>query len=248
VQNNLFVLPVGEDGRWLRYHHLFGEFLRAQYEKERPDQVEGLLRRIAEVYTEREEWARAYSLYSKIKDNTTTAQLVEKAGTSLIRNAQFAILAKWIEALPVEILESHPTLISHKGTILLIQGQVEKSLEYLNRAEAAQREKNDRPGLARTLSRRSTAQRYLGKYQDSIRDGLEVLELSEGEVEARSVQAEACRSVGISLQYQGQLNEAYEKLYQSLLLYQSIQDEQNTAMVLMDLGICCQYQGDTGKV
>ncbi len=47
VQNNLFVLPVGEDGRWLRYHHLFGEFLRAQFEKERPEQLDALLRRIA---------------------------------------------------------------------------------------------------------------------------------------------------------------------------------------------------------
>jgi LuxR family maltose regulon positive regulatory protein len=128
VQNNLFVLPVGEDGRWLRYHHLFGEFLRAQFEKEKPDQVEGLLRRVAHVYTEREEWVHAYSLYNRIGDNSATADLIEKAGTTLIRNAQFAFLAKWLEALPVEVLESRPSLISHKGTILLIQGQVEKSL------------------------------------------------------------------------------------------------------------------------
>jgi LuxR family maltose regulon positive regulatory protein len=245
VQNNLFVLPVGEDGRWLRYHHLFGEFLRAQFEKERPDQVEALLRRIAQVYTEREEWARAYSLYNRIRDNSATAGLVEKAGPALVRNAQIAVLAKWIDALPVEILDSHPSLISHKGAVLLIQGQVEKSLEYLNRAEAAQRENNDRSALAHTLARRATAQRYMGKYLASIRDGLEALELSEGEAELRPIQADAYCTVGISLQHQGQLNEAHEKLDQSLLLYQSVQDEQNTAMVHMELGICCQYQGDT---
>jgi len=51
---------VGEDGRWLRYHHLFGEFYAPNFEKERPGQLEDLLRRIAIVYTEREEWARAY--------------------------------------------------------------------------------------------------------------------------------------------------------------------------------------------
>ena len=37
-----------------------------------------------------------------IGDNSATADLIEKAGTSLIRNAQFALLAKWLDALPVE--------------------------------------------------------------------------------------------------------------------------------------------------
>jgi LuxR family maltose regulon positive regulatory protein len=245
VQNNLFVLPVGKEGRWLRYHHLFGEFLRTQFEREKPEQLETSLRRIAHVYILREEWAQAYSLYSRIGDNFAIAELVEKAGTSLIRNAQFALLAKWLDALPVEILDTHPNLISHKGTVFLIQGQVEKSLAYLNRAEAVQRENNDRPGLARTLARRATAQRFLGNYQGSIQDGLEALELSKGQAELRIVQAEANRAVGESLNYQGQLSEAYEKLERSLLLYQAVKDNQNTAMVHMELGTCCQYQGNT---
>jgi len=245
VQNNLFVLPVGEDGRWLRYHHLFGEFLRAQFEKEKPDQVEGLLRRIAHVYTEREEWVHAYSLYNRIGDNSATADLIEKAGTTLIRNAQFAFLAKWLEALPVEVLESRPSLISHKGTILLIQGQVEKSLEYLNRAEIAQRENNDRSGLARTLDRRATAHRYRGNYQASIRDGLEALELSEGDEDLRSVRAGAFRSTGVSLYYEGQLVKSNGMLNQSLVLFQALKDDQNIALVHMELGVCCQFQGNT---
>ncbi|OGN95081.1 MAG: hypothetical protein A2Z71_11075, partial [Chloroflexi bacterium RBG_13_50_21] len=245
IHNNLFVLPVGEDGRWLRYHHLFGEFLRAQFEKERPNQLQDLLRKIAHVYTEREEWARAYSLYSRIGDTSATAELIEKAGTSLIRNAQFAILAKWLDALPVETLESHPSLISHKGTVLLIQGQMEKSLEYLNRAEIAQREKNDRSGLARTLDRRAIVHRYRGNYQASIQDGIEALELSEGDEELRSVRAGAFRSTGVSLYHQGQLEKANEMLNQALQLFQGLKDDQNIALVHMELGICCQYQGNT---
>ena len=245
VQNNLFVLPVGEDGKWLRYHHLFGEFLRAQYEKERPDQLESLLRRMAVVYTEREDWGRAHTLYTRIKDHTSIADLVEKAGTALIRNAQFAILAKWIDELPIEVLDARPSLLSQKGTVLLVQGQVEKSLEYLNRAETAQREYQDRSGLARTLARRATAQRYLGEYQASIVDGLEAIKFSEGQAALRSVMADACSAVGVSLNHQGQLNEANEMLDRSLSLFQSVQDEQNTAMVQMELGICCQYQGKT---
>ena len=245
VQNNLFVLPVGEEGKWLRYHHLFGEFLRAQFEKEKSDQLEALLRRLAAVYTEREDWGRAYSLYNRIKDTSAIADLIEKAGTSLIRNAQFAILAKWIDELPVEVIDSRPGLLSQKGTVLLIQGQVEKSLDYLNRAQITQRECHDYSGLARTLARRATALRYLGKYQASIHDGLEAIKLSEGDAALRSARADACCAVGVSLHHQGQLGEAITMLERSLSLYQSLQDEQNSAMVHMELGICCQYEGKT---
>jgi len=245
VQNNLFVLPVGEAGNWLRYHHLFRDFLQAQYEKENPSEVGNLLRRIAAVYIQREDWARAYSIYQRIGDVPAITDLVEKAGTSLIRGSQFATLAKWIDALPAESLDSHPSLISHKGTVLLIQGQVEKSLEYLNQAEVDQRSANDRLGLARTLARRAAAQRYLGDYQASVTDGSEALALSEGDGELRSVQAEACRAMGVSLYHQGKLNKAYEKLNQSLSLFQSLNDEPDVALVQMELGICCQYQGDT---
>jgi LuxR family maltose regulon positive regulatory protein len=245
VQNNLFVLPVGEHGKSLRYHHLFREFLQAEFMKEMPDQLEPLLRRMAQVYSEREEWARSYSLYNRIGDNSATATLVEKAGPDLIRNAHFAILAKWIDALPIEILDSHPSLISHKGTVLLIQGQVEKSLEYLNRAEAAQRENNDWSNLAHTLARRATAQRYMGKYQASIHDGMEALKICEGKTKLRPVQADAYCVVGISLQHLGEIDDAHQKLDRALSLYKTNQDEQNTAMVHMELGICCQYQGNT---
>lgn len=245
IQNNLFVLPVGEDGKWLRYHHLFGDFLKAQFEKERPGQLEDHLRRIAAVYTEREEWARAYSIYTHLGDNTSTAELIERAGTSLIRNAEFALLARWLDALPVETLDSRPSLVSHKGTVLLIQGQVEKSLEYLSRAEIAQRENHDAAGLARTLARRATAHRYRGSYQDSIRDGMEAIQLSKGSVDSSSVQAEACRSVGASFNYLGKLDQAQEMLERSLNLYHSIQDLQNIAMAHLDLGVCYQYQGNS---
>jgi LuxR family maltose regulon positive regulatory protein len=245
VQNNLFVLPVGEHGNSLRYHHLFGEFLKAQFEKEMPSELEPLLRQIAQVYSKREDWVRAYSLYQRIGDNAATASLVEKAGPDLIRNAQFSMLAKWIDTLPSEILDSHPSLISHKGTVLLIQGQVENSLEYLNQAEVIQRKNNDWANLAHTLARRATAHRFLGKYQASIQDGMEALKICEGQTKLRLVQADAYCMVGISLQHLGELEDARQKLDRALSLYEANQDAQNTAMVHMELGICCQYQGNT---
>ena len=61
-QNNLFVLPVGEDGRWLRYHHLFRDFICEQIERERPEEVPAILSHLQLAYEAMGEWSRAHQI------------------------------------------------------------------------------------------------------------------------------------------------------------------------------------------
>src|SRR5574339_392665 len=46
LEKNLFVLPLGADGRWLRYHPLFREFLQTRLREERPKEVTRILERM----------------------------------------------------------------------------------------------------------------------------------------------------------------------------------------------------------
>src|SRR5262249_60133173 len=39
---NLFVVPLDEERRWWRYHHLFADLLRARLERARPQRIPGL--------------------------------------------------------------------------------------------------------------------------------------------------------------------------------------------------------------
>ena len=39
LRGNLFVLPVGEKGVWLRYHHLFCDFLQTKMSQSYPDET-----------------------------------------------------------------------------------------------------------------------------------------------------------------------------------------------------------------
>ena len=58
--SNLFVLPIGEERIWLRYHHLFREFLRSRILKDRPQEAEKILARLADVYKQRGELEHTY--------------------------------------------------------------------------------------------------------------------------------------------------------------------------------------------
>ena len=63
---NLFALPVGPGGKWLRYHPLFQEFLQERMREDEPEKVEAILLCLAEAYKERQEWEKAYRHLSPV--------------------------------------------------------------------------------------------------------------------------------------------------------------------------------------
>jgi ATP/maltotriose-dependent transcriptional regulator MalT/DNA-binding SARP family transcriptional activator len=243
LQNNLFVLPVGEDGRWIRFHHLFRDFLQARLEQEYPDQKETILRKISQVYAERGEWEKVFSICQRIGDVRMTAQMIEKAGTQLISNGRMSILNDWLNSIPGDLLATYPALLSIKGVLLASQGKGEQSLALLHRAVQAQRANKEFANLALTLVRRATAYRFQGRYQESNDDALEALNLAKSDPGLRLQKAEALRTLGINLYYLGRLNDAIDRYTQSLGIYEALGDQQNIAMLLMELGLVFMNTG-----
>lgn len=237
LQNNLFILPVGDDGRWIRYHHLFRDFLQACLEQEAPEAKNLILRQVAVVHSERGDWEKAYAILQRLNDLAASAALIEMAGSALLKNGRLVTLAGWIDNLPNEVLAARPALLSLRGAVAVMQGQVEHGIALLNQAESTQRAGDDYPGLARTLARRAVAQCFLGKYQVSLEDADQALLLAEQSANLGSVQAEALRASGVCLYQLGQLNAATERLMQSLKFYNQLEDRQNIAMVLMEMGM-----------
>jgi LuxR family maltose regulon positive regulatory protein len=243
LRNNLFALPVEDKGTWLRYHHLFQDFLQARLAQERPDEETRILQRLAAVYAERHEWEKAHALYRRLDDVASTADLIELAGPSLVKGGRLTTLSEWLDALPTEIIASRPGLLSLHGMVAVMLGEMERGLSLQNQAEAAFRAAGDRPHLTRTLVRRSTDHRLLGNYQASLADADEALALADGDESLRDVRAEALRARGISLYHMGQVVEAIEWLAQSLAAYHALGDEQRVAMLLMELGMAHERAG-----
>jgi LuxR family maltose regulon positive regulatory protein len=247
LQRNLFILPVEDERTWLRYHHLFRDFLQAILAQEQPNERDRVLRRLADVYAERRQWEKAHSSYQRLGDAAATADFIEKVGPLLAQNGRLLLLAEWLDALPGKTMAPRPGLFSLRGIVAVMLGEVERGLQLLNKAEAGFRNAGDWPQLADTLVRRATAHRFRGDYQASLADSDEALSLTEGQGSLNPVHAKALRSRGLSLYWMGALDAAIECLEQSLNAYIALNDKEDGALLLTELGMAYRNAGRYGQ-
>ncbi len=246
-QRNLFVLPVGEDGATLRYHHLFQDFLQKRLAEEHPNEEGLILERLATFYKEQHAWEKAHQLYQRLANRPAIADLIEQAGQLLLNAGRVQLLASWLADLPDGFINTRPALLSVKGEVLSRQGEVAQALILFNQAERALHKGSDALHLSYTLVRRAVAQRLLGDYQASVADADQVLQLMEKQInqpqESLFVKALALRCKGFSLRLAGELNDSIIFLQQALDVFQTLDDQQNRADALIDIAVVHSLRG-----
>jgi LuxR family transcriptional regulator, maltose regulon positive regulatory protein len=241
LARNLFAVAVGDDGSWVRYHHLFQEFLHKQLVQEYPDDETLILQRMAAFYADQKEWEKAHRYYQKLGDLPATAALIERAGPSLLQRGRFLLLAAWLDSLPQELLQNHSNLLSIQGDALARKGEVQQALLVLDRAQSALKAAGDQLDLAQTLVRRAIVYRLLGDYPHSLADSDQALALlganEDRQRERLAVKAHALLSKGMSLLATGQFPESIAALKEAMQINQMLDDVTGTATVAMELAI-----------
>lgn len=136
VENsNLFVIPLDEERRWYRYHHLFSDLLRNQLVQNYPDQVP-LLHQRASGWLEAQDYLEDAVRHAfAAKDDQRAASLVEKSARELLHLSKYSLLSMWIEALPDDLVKSRPWLCVYKSWTRHWAGLREGGERYLDYAE-----------------------------------------------------------------------------------------------------------------
>jgi ATP/maltotriose-dependent transcriptional regulator MalT/two-component SAPR family response regulator len=241
--NNLFVLPVGSDGRWLRYHHLFREFLRTRLQAEQPEQIRPIQINLVNACEGRGEWERAYHTCRQFNDPDLLAGVIERAGPTMMRRA-VVTLTDWLNALPPALANSRPGLLSLRGGIGYLRGNYREALSLLNQAEAIYRASGDAIGLVLALVRRSMAHLNLGDYGASLGDAEETLQLTENVPDLQLDHAEAQRAKGLVLLRLGRTRQAVECLERSLALYTHFKKSDSIPILLLNCGMAYRAVGN----
>jgi len=202
LDKNLFVLPL-EDGRWLRYHPLFREFLQTRLREEYPEDIPLLLKRMVTAHEAEGEWEKAYYTCKQLNDPNTLAELIERAGTPMLQTALIT-LEGWVNSLPPAVIRSKPGLISLRGMISAMKGNLPEANALLDIAVETYQREHNQSGLALALIRRAHALRLLAKYEDSIKDVNNALKIAETDMSMQTLYAEALRTRGLNYYRLGQ--------------------------------------------
>jgi LuxR family maltose regulon positive regulatory protein len=102
---NLFVIPLDNEHKWFRYHHLFRELLLKQLKKKRsPEQINTILKEAGEWFGRNNfvEEAIKYMLAAGKPENA--AEIVGKHSIEAMDTDHWRILEGWLKMLPEDIL------------------------------------------------------------------------------------------------------------------------------------------------
>lgn len=244
MRDNLFVLSVGEDVLFLRYHHLFRDFLQNRMRLQFTDETEKIEKALSKYYIEQNQWERAYEILSRQGDQAGIFDLIYKAAPSFINGGKLVTLSSWVDNLADDFLKAAPELISIKATIAFFRGRTKESLDLFDQAITGLRLPGKELDLCRSLNRRSILRNHMGDYAASLQDATEAIAIAENHAGMEELCAEAYRARGLSLFQQGDLITALDSLSKARYLFSSFGKKEEIAGVLMEMGLAQRRLGN----
>ena len=135
-RTNVFVIPLDDERRWYRYHHLFADLLQSILRQRRSaGEVQELHRRASLWYQDQDLLGEAMSHIMAARDFERAASMIDENIVGLIdvyARGKVPVLLNWIEMLPREIRRSRPWIDVYRANMLALSlelDEVEPTLE-----------------------------------------------------------------------------------------------------------------------
>ncbi len=141
---NLFIVPLDNERRWYRYHHLFADLLRQRLHQsaasstgDETGSADELHRRASVWYEDNGLELEAFHHAAAANDVDHAKRLVEGKGMPLHFRGAVTPVLNWLESLPTTVLDARPALWVTYASALSMTGQTTGVEERLQAAEAA---------------------------------------------------------------------------------------------------------------
>jgi LuxR family maltose regulon positive regulatory protein len=261
---NLFIVPLDDERRWYRYHHLFADLLRQRLRQAQPEQIATLHHRASEWYEQNRHSGEAIEHALCAKDFERAAILVEQHFDATYQRGEHTKLRLWLAKLPVRLVYSKPQLCIFYAWNLFSSGQLdaaerslraaEKALESsaVRKTDASSKDQGQLSGTdILTLQGRLAAMwaflaSYRGDVAGTIRYARQSLDdLPEQEYTWRSTAATA---LGDAYESKGEVAAAYQARLAALATSKASGDVYLTTLANLKVAVTLRMQGQLQRV
>ena len=136
-QANVLLVPLDDERRWYRYHHLFADLLRTRLAILDPAKPAALQLRAAEWYESHGFVPEAIEHALRSGDHDRARTLIAESSADLIHTGQFVTLLGWLDRLPDAVVRSDVVLSTRYAWALVLVGRTDGLQRRLADAEAA---------------------------------------------------------------------------------------------------------------
>lgn len=133
---NLFVIPLDVHGRWFRYHHLFGEFLRQRARERGESWMSERHARAAQWLASRDHREEAIEHALASGERGLVVELFERWAVETLAANQTGVVRRWLDRVPAELHAQQAALPFMAGWCDVIVGQLRRGAALLDRADA----------------------------------------------------------------------------------------------------------------
>jgi len=148
---NLFLIPLDAADEWFRYHHLFGQFLRAMLARDNPEKRSELHRRASRAWADRGLMGEAIDHSIEARDFAWAESLLERHIPTAFMQGEYPTLLRWFEALPEDDGRT-PDLTLLYAYLLSAGGMPERAKRELDRVRRRYESEKDEETRARLQS------------------------------------------------------------------------------------------------
>jgi LuxR family maltose regulon positive regulatory protein len=141
---NLFIIPLDNERRWYRYHHLFADLLRQRFYQSVVSSKKDVEHRVNELHIRASQWLEdngleleAFQHAAAANDIERAERLIEGRGIPLHLRGAVTMILNWFASLPPNVLNERPSLWWRYASLLLVRGQSTGVKEKLDAAEDA---------------------------------------------------------------------------------------------------------------
>ena len=137
-RSNLFLVPLDDRREWYRYHHLFGELLRLELERDAPERVPTLHRRAAAWFLSQGDADHAIRHTVAAGDHDPAVELIAEHWTAwLLERGDHASIDAWLRMLPEEVVRADARLCVARVFADSSMGDMSGSAAWLDAADSA---------------------------------------------------------------------------------------------------------------